>query len=459
MEAKLFVFTVVEGASMVRLEERRRNFSRLVRLGAQSVGWLVSTMESLLWYPGDKDFVRSYREGSKVLIVRRGGNADGRFLEVAAYAVGGRRGIIYFPEGYEGRGWRKVVIELGKVRDFLKIPDGYGMLCSASNPEKLRRAGDGDIEGSAPSIPVVSPGNIGVSSFVEVLCRGANCLEVEKKLSLPVVPIEVKHRVLLVKEKKLFRSEKPSAKVPCDRCDAENVEEGMGVSRLPENSAARGKNDIFLGDHSADFQLTGVVHTFPSLLLWKSQLEKLKADVDQVLRRVCEGLSSFGPGLKSKRVGRKIKTKKKKRRLRWVPKVPKPIVFDPLADSSVCPKVGPLLTSGYGGSEKLLAVSKFSGGSYSMSLSSGLSVPELRSPKPVRGPRLDFGAAVLEDGVGSSELLGFSPVSPEIFGGSASSTVVPDLASLAPQPEPNLGFCCLFLVWRPILFRVILWCM
>jgi hypothetical protein len=38
VEAKSFVFMVVEGASVVRLEERRRNFSGLVLLGAQSVG-------------------------------------------------------------------------------------------------------------------------------------------------------------------------------------------------------------------------------------------------------------------------------------------------------------------------------------------------------------------------------------------------------------------------------------
>jgi hypothetical protein len=137
VEAKSFVFTVVEGASVVRLEERRRNFSGLVLLGAQSVGWLISMMESLLWYPGEKDFVRSFREGSKVLIVRRGGNVAGRFLEVAVYAVGGRRGIIYFPEGYEGRGWRKVVLELGKVSDFLKSPDGLGTSRVASTPESL----------------------------------------------------------------------------------------------------------------------------------------------------------------------------------------------------------------------------------------------------------------------------------------------------------------------------------
>jgi hypothetical protein len=149
VEAKSFVFTVVEGASVVRLEERRRNFSGLVLVGAQSVGWLVSTMESLLWYPGEKDFVRSFREGSKVLIVRRGGNVAGRFLEVAVYAVGDRRGIIYFPEGYEGRGWRKVVLELGKVGDFLKFSDRHGMSRLTSTPEKLRRAGDVNNEDSA----------------------------------------------------------------------------------------------------------------------------------------------------------------------------------------------------------------------------------------------------------------------------------------------------------------------
>jgi hypothetical protein len=40
METKTFVFMVVEGASVVRLEKRRRNFSGLALLGARSLGWL-----------------------------------------------------------------------------------------------------------------------------------------------------------------------------------------------------------------------------------------------------------------------------------------------------------------------------------------------------------------------------------------------------------------------------------
>jgi len=56
--------------------------------------------------PGVEDFVKSFREDSKVPIVRRDGNQVGRFLEMASFTVGGRKGFIWLPEGREGRGWR-----------------------------------------------------------------------------------------------------------------------------------------------------------------------------------------------------------------------------------------------------------------------------------------------------------------------------------------------------------------
>jgi hypothetical protein len=40
------------------------------------------------------EFVKSFREDEKVLMVRRERNKVGRFLEVAAYAEGGWQGII-----------------------------------------------------------------------------------------------------------------------------------------------------------------------------------------------------------------------------------------------------------------------------------------------------------------------------------------------------------------------------
>jgi len=57
----------------------------------------MSTLEVLLGFPADKEFVKSFREWSKVLIMRRGGNKDGRFLEAATYGMGGQRGILMIP--------------------------------------------------------------------------------------------------------------------------------------------------------------------------------------------------------------------------------------------------------------------------------------------------------------------------------------------------------------------------
>jgi hypothetical protein len=53
---------------------------------------------------GVEDFFKSFQEDSKVLIVLRGGNQVGRFLEVASSAVGGQKGFIWLPKGREGWG-------------------------------------------------------------------------------------------------------------------------------------------------------------------------------------------------------------------------------------------------------------------------------------------------------------------------------------------------------------------
>jgi hypothetical protein len=301
----------------------------------------------------------------------------------------------------------------------------------------MRLDGIVNLEVSAPAVQAVSPGKNGGSSFVDVLRRGANGLEVEKKMSLPVAPVEVKRRDPLVKEKKLFQIEKPLGKDLCDRCGADNVKEGMNVSLLPANFDSRGKDDSCFGVSCADRQLSGVEHTFPSLLLWKCQLEKLKEDVDQALNRVCEGFCSFGPGCKSKRFGQKNSNKKKKRRLRWAPVAQKPR-DDPLV--AVRPDVGPSSASDYGGSEKVPAVSELSGGVCPSSFSSVPSVSEIQSPIPGRDPLPDFGTTAQEVGVGSHGSMAFSPVSPGPFVGSASSSDIPDLASLAFQPELIIGF-------------------
>jgi hypothetical protein len=436
VEAKTFVFTVLEGASVVRVEERRKYFFGLVLLNAQSIGWLASTMENLQWFPGE-DFIRSFREGSKVLIVRLGGNAAGRFLEVAVYGVGGRRGIIFIPKGCDGRGWRSFVLDLGKISAFLKVLLRLGVVRLATVREKTRRDGDGAIGGFDPVDSARSFSKDGAPSFVEVLRSGPSCLEVERKLSKPAVPL-AKDRGDRPEEQKLpIAQVNPLGKDHCYCCGSEFVKAEMV-------STARDKTGCFYGEILAGNQLTGEMNIYSSLLIWKSQLEKLKADVDQALSRVCEGLLEIGPGLKPNVNGRKRKNKlKKKRRLRWVQKDPKPNAFV-LKDRVVLPVEGLSPAKGIGGLDKSPATPE---------ISSGLGFPSSGTLAPrsqlavcssnfERGSRLVFDELLLEGETGSFEKMGLSSKLPEVARGPpfAIEVLVPVSVSppLVPSSRPDM---------------------
>jgi hypothetical protein len=97
-------------------------------------------LEVLLSLPEEQEIVKSFREGSKILIARRGGNKDGRFLEVSSFGLGGWKGFIVIPEGRGGWGWIKFSDELRKVVDFLFGPVGSGSGSSSSSEKKEVKA-------------------------------------------------------------------------------------------------------------------------------------------------------------------------------------------------------------------------------------------------------------------------------------------------------------------------------
>jgi hypothetical protein len=96
----------------------------------------VSTLEVLLGFPEEQDFVKSFMKGSKVMIARRGVNKAGRLLEAATFGMGGRKGIILIPEGRGGWGWHKVLVELRKAADFLSTTMGCGFGYSSASDKK-----------------------------------------------------------------------------------------------------------------------------------------------------------------------------------------------------------------------------------------------------------------------------------------------------------------------------------
>jgi len=126
VESKIFVFSVLDGASRLRVGEKRKSFSGKIVISPQCSEWLASTLEILLGFSEDQEFIKSFREGSKILIARRGSNYAGCFLEAAVFGLGGREGLILIPEGHGGWGWLKFSNKLRKAVVFLSAKMGCG---------------------------------------------------------------------------------------------------------------------------------------------------------------------------------------------------------------------------------------------------------------------------------------------------------------------------------------------
>ena len=110
IQAKAFYFSVKDGSSVLRLEEKRKNFLGLIFASIPCLTWLVDTVEAACLV--EENIAKSFREGNKEFMVHGGANKGGRFLEVSIYAEGGRKGVLWIPEGRFGQGWRFFLDEL-----------------------------------------------------------------------------------------------------------------------------------------------------------------------------------------------------------------------------------------------------------------------------------------------------------------------------------------------------------
>jgi hypothetical protein len=90
----------------------------------------------LLGLPDEQDFVKSFREGSKILIAQRVGNKAGGFLEAASFGMGGRKGSIFIPEGRRGWGGHKFFGEWRNVVDYFSDLVGCGLGSSSTSEMK-----------------------------------------------------------------------------------------------------------------------------------------------------------------------------------------------------------------------------------------------------------------------------------------------------------------------------------
>jgi hypothetical protein len=164
VESKIFVFSVLDGVSRLRVGEKRKSFSGKIVISPQCSEWLASTLEILLGFPEDQEFIKSFREGSEILIARRGSNHADHFLKEAIFGLGGRKGLILIPEGRGGWGWLKFLDELRKDAVFLSAK----MDCGAGSPYVSVNNEGKEVEAKMGMFPCWKG-----PSFVEVLRSGS----------------------------------------------------------------------------------------------------------------------------------------------------------------------------------------------------------------------------------------------------------------------------------------------
>jgi hypothetical protein len=194
-EAKTFCFSAKDGCPLFRLEERRKGFAGFILVSNQCASWLMDTVEEAVLSQAKEEIAKSYREGDKVTMVHGGGNKAGIFLEVSVFAEGGRKGVIWLPEGRYGRGWRRFAGELRQlvVGTIKKTEPAESLLDAPPSGSKSGRSylevlrSTSGVEAKASGLKVVSPSPLDLLpalygfelGYVGELRSAVDCYELE----------------------------------------------------------------------------------------------------------------------------------------------------------------------------------------------------------------------------------------------------------------------------------------
>jgi len=88
-------------------------------------------VEEMLKGENLREFYWTLRVGSRAYIALRYVNSNGRYLALVEYGKGGWWGFIVVPEGWEDRGWSKLVVKMRMVVAFLELNvdnwSGFGL--------------------------------------------------------------------------------------------------------------------------------------------------------------------------------------------------------------------------------------------------------------------------------------------------------------------------------------------
>lgn len=74
--------------------------------------WVVQTLEGCSLAEVSKEFIKTLKAGNNAFIAQRSSNLHGWYLTFVEYRRGGNRDIIIILEERDGKGWRKLAMEL-----------------------------------------------------------------------------------------------------------------------------------------------------------------------------------------------------------------------------------------------------------------------------------------------------------------------------------------------------------
>lgn len=114
IETKTFELSYA-GSHAVRIIERGRKVTKELVLSSLTMLWVVQSLEDCVQSDGKKEFIRTFSFGGSAYIAQRSSNAYGRYLTIVEYKGGGRRSLLIFPKEVEGKGWRKMALELSEL--------------------------------------------------------------------------------------------------------------------------------------------------------------------------------------------------------------------------------------------------------------------------------------------------------------------------------------------------------
>lgn len=113
----------INGRGVIKLLELRGKSFSSIFLGRYEALWIVNLVEKLLTVAGNQAIALKFNEASRAFLAQRYSNKAGRYVAIAQYGEGRRRGVVMIPKGKERARWKElvgifqeVVEQFGKAR-------------------------------------------------------------------------------------------------------------------------------------------------------------------------------------------------------------------------------------------------------------------------------------------------------------------------------------------------------